>query len=122
MTTQDGWHISRSVPATLLLGLITQAAAIVWTVSMMMADIQKNTEKLISFSERVTKVEDMVQSQAVSMARIDTNIQHIRGAVEKMANEYPCSVHWCSLGTPMRSSMAEAAGSTRSATTPVMPP
>ena len=85
MTTQDGWHISKSVPATLLLGLITQAAAIVWTVSMMMADIQQNTEKLIAFSERVSKVENMVQSQAVSMARIDTNIQHIRGAVEKMA-------------------------------------
>lgn len=85
MTTQDGWHISKSVPATLLLGLITQAAAIVWTVSMMMADIQQNTEKLIAFSERVSKVENMVQSQAVSMARIDENIQHIRGAVEKMA-------------------------------------
>ena len=82
---EEGWHLSKSVPATLLLGLITQAAAIVWTVSMMMSDIQKNTEKLISFSERVTKVEDMVQNQAVSMARIDTNIQHIRGAVEKMA-------------------------------------
>jgi len=54
---------------------------------MMMADIQQNTEKLINFSERVSKVETMVQSQAVSMARIDENIQHIRGAVEKMANE-----------------------------------
>jgi hypothetical protein len=64
---------------------MTQAAAIVWTVSMMMADIQQNTEKLIAFSERVNKVEGMVQSQAVSMARIDENIQHIRGAVEKMA-------------------------------------
>ena len=85
MTKQDGWHISKSVPATLLLGLVTQAAAIVWTVSMMMADIQQNTEKLIAFSERVSKVENMVQSQAVSMARIDENIQHIRGAVEKMA-------------------------------------
>jgi hypothetical protein len=85
MTKQDGWHISKSVPATLLLGLITQAAAIVWTVSMMMADIQQNTEKLMNFSERVNKVEVMVQSQAVSMARIDTNIEHIRGAVEKMA-------------------------------------
>ncbi len=85
MTKEDGWHISKSVPATLLLGLITQAAAIVWTVSMMMADIQQNTEKLIAFSERVNKVEVMVQSQAVSMARIDTNIEHIRGAVEKMA-------------------------------------
>ncbi len=84
-STQEGWHISKSVPATLLLGLITQAAAIVWTVSMMMADIQQNTEKLIAFSERVNKVENMVQSQAVSMARIDENIQHIRGAVEKMA-------------------------------------
>ena len=84
---EEGWHISKSVPATLLLGLMTQAAAIVWTVSMMMADIQQNTEKLIAFSERVSKVENMVQSQAVSMARIDENIQHIRGAVEKMANE-----------------------------------
>ena len=83
--TEEGWHISRSVPATLLLGLITQAAAIIWTVSMMMADIQQNTEKLIGFSERVSKVENMVQSQAVSMARIDTNIEHIRGAVERMA-------------------------------------
>jgi len=85
MTKQDGWHISRSVPATLLLGLVTQAAAIVWTVSMMMADIQSNTEKLMNFSERVNKVEVMVQSQAVSMARIDTNITHIREAVERMA-------------------------------------
>jgi len=82
---QEGWHLSKSVPATLLLGLVTQAAAIVWTVSMMMADIQQNTEKLIGFSERVSKVESMVQNQAVSMARIDENIQHIRGAVEKMA-------------------------------------
>ena len=87
MKSEDGWHISKSVPATLLLGLVTQAAAIVWTVSMMMSDIDRNTENLNAFSERVTKVEQMVQSQAISMARIDVNIQHIRGAVEKMAQE-----------------------------------
>ena len=84
-TKEEGWHLSKSVPATLLLGLITQAAAIVWTVSMMMADIQQNTEKLIAFSERVSKVENMVQVQAVSMARIDENIKAIRNSVEKMA-------------------------------------
>jgi len=85
LNKQEGWHISKSVPATLLLGLITQAAAIVWTVSMMMADIQQNTEKLIAFAERVSKVENMVQSQAVSMARIDENIKAIRNSVEQMA-------------------------------------
>ena len=87
MSDQDGWHLAKSVPATLLLGLITQAAAIVWTVSMMMSDIDRNSENLNAFAERVTKVEEMVQSQAISMARIDENIQHIRGAVEKMASQ-----------------------------------
>jgi len=73
----NGWHIAKSVPATLLLGLITQAGAIVWTVSMMMADIQENQTDIVEFGQRISKVEQMVQSQAVSMARIDVNIEHI---------------------------------------------
>jgi TolA-binding protein len=68
-----------------MLGLVTQAAAIVWTVSMMMSDIDRNTENLNAFSERVTRVETMVQSQAISMARIDENIKAIRKSVEQMA-------------------------------------
>jgi len=86
MTEGEGWHISRSVPATLLLGLITQAGAIVWTVSMMMADIDKNQQDIVEFNQRVSKVEQLVQTQAVAMARIDVNIEHIRTAVEKMAD------------------------------------
>ena len=87
MANQDAWHVSKSVPVTLLLGLGTQAAAIVWTESTMQADIQRNTQDLISFTSRMVKVEEMVQTQAISMARIDENIQHIRGAVEKMASQ-----------------------------------
>jgi len=86
MTEGEGWHISRSVPATLLLGLITQAGAIVWTVSMMMADIEKNQQDIVEFNQRVSKVEQLVQTQAVAMARIDVNIEHIRTAVEKMVD------------------------------------
>ncbi len=86
MTQSEGWHISRSVPATLLLGLITQAGAIVYVVSMMMADIEKNQQDIVEFNQRVSKVEQLVQTQAVAMARIDVNIEHIRTAVEKMAD------------------------------------
>ena len=86
MIQSEGWHISRSVPATLLLGLITQAGAIVWTVSMMMADIDENQQDIVEFNQRVSKVEQLVQTQAVAMARIDVNIEHIRTAVEKMAD------------------------------------
>ena len=81
----EQWQLSKSVPVTLLLGLVTQAAAIVWTVSTMQADIQRNTRDLISFTSRMIKVEEMVQSQAVSMGRIDENIMHIRKSVEQMA-------------------------------------
>ena len=60
---QEGWHIAKSVPATLLLGLITQAGAIVWTVSMMMADIQENQTDIVEFGQRISKVEQLVQSK-----------------------------------------------------------
>ena len=86
MVQSEGWHISRSVPATLLLGLITQAGAIVYVVSMMMADIEKNQQDIVEFNQRVSKVEQLVQTQAVAMARIDVNIEHIRTAVEKMVD------------------------------------
>jgi Iap family predicted aminopeptidase len=84
--SQENWHLSKSVPATLLLGLITQAGAIVWTFSMMIADIEQNQTDIVEFNQRVSKVEQLVQTQAISMARIDVNIEHIRTAVEKMVD------------------------------------
>jgi len=84
---EDNWHLSRSVPITLIFGLIAQAAAIVWTVSMMMSDIERNGEDIMRLQSRMSIVEDATQRQAVSMARIDENIKAIRQSVEKMANE-----------------------------------
>ena len=84
---EDNWHLSRSVPITLIFGLIAQAAAIVWTVSMMMSDIERNGEEIMRLQSRMSIVEDATQRQAVSMARIDENIKAIRQSVEKMANE-----------------------------------
>jgi len=84
---EDNWHLSRSVPITLIFGLIAQAGAIVWTVSMMMADIERNGEEIMRLQSRMSIVEDATQRQAVSMARIDENIKAIRQSVEKMASE-----------------------------------
>ena len=84
---EDNWHLSRSVPITLIFGLIAQAGAIVWTVSMMMSDIERNSEEIMRLQSRMAIVEDATQRQAVSMARIDENIKAIRQSVEKMANK-----------------------------------
>ncbi len=85
MDKNDNWHLSKSVPLGLIIGLITQGAAIVWTVSMMMSDIETNRKDITETQMRVGRLETSVQNQAVSMARIDENIKAIRSAVEKMS-------------------------------------
>lgn len=84
--TQDSWHLSKSVPLGLIFGLVVQGGAIVWTVSMMMSDIENNRNQLRAVEVRVTKIEDMVYEQAVAIARIDANIEAIRGYVERIAD------------------------------------
>ena len=54
---------------------------------MMMSDIDRNSQDIAEFNNRMQKVESSVQTLAISMARIDANIQHIRGAVESMADQ-----------------------------------
>jgi len=84
--SEDSWHLSKSVPITLIFGLLVQGAAIVWTVSMMMSDIEANREDIVAIEQRMGRLENSVQSQAVALARIDENIKAIRSSVEKMAN------------------------------------
>ena len=79
--------MSEKFPIGLVIGLVTQGAAIVWTVSMMMSDIESNREKIIETQQRIGRLEDSTQSQAIAIARIDENIKAIREAVEKMATD-----------------------------------
>lgn len=82
---EDSWHLSKSVPLQVIVGLFIQAGAIVWTVSMMMSDIEKNMQDIMVLEITVNELETVVQSQQVSLARIDENIKAIRDAVERMA-------------------------------------
>ena len=87
MTDKDNtWHLSKSVPLQLIFGLLIQAGAIVWTVSMMMSDIERNMQDIMVLEITVSELEAVVQSQQVSLARIDENIKAIRDAVERMAS------------------------------------
>jgi len=83
-SVEDSWHLSKSVPITLIFGLLVQAGAIVWTVSMMMSDIERNMRDIMDMQITVSELEAVVQSQEVSLARIDENIKAIRDAVEHM--------------------------------------
>lgn len=67
----------------LIFGLVTQGAAIVWTVSMMMSDIEDNREDIIKNQLNIQRLNLAVQTQAISNARIDENIKAIRDIMER---------------------------------------
>jgi hypothetical protein len=67
----------------LIFGLVTQGAAIVWTVSMMMSDIEDNREDIVKTQLNIQRLNLAVQTQAISNARIDENIKAIRDIMER---------------------------------------
>ena len=83
--SNEPWHLSKSVPITFIFAIIMQTIALVWFVASMNTNIDVNTKELIRHETRITQVETIVQSQAVTMARMDENIKAIRDAVERMS-------------------------------------
>ena len=83
----NSWHLSKSVPVSLILALVIQAAAIVWTVSQMQSSIAANASSILKIETRTEKLELAVQGQAVALARIDENIKAIRMSVERIASK-----------------------------------
>jgi len=84
---KESWHLSKSVPISLIVALVMQAAAIVWTVSNMSSTIDRNAMDIVRLDARTASLEKIVQDQAVAMARIDENIKAIRQYVEQMIKQ-----------------------------------
>ena len=83
MDTNDSWHLSKSIPLTFVLAIIGQTIALVWFVADLNNDIQVNTREIVRHETRIIALENIVQTQAVTMARIDENIKSIRDMMEE---------------------------------------
>lgn len=83
MSEQD-WHMSKSVPISLIFAIACQTVALIWFVATLRNDVDSNRTELIRLETRTDKLEQIVQTQAVTMGRMDENIKAIRDAVEAM--------------------------------------
>jgi hypothetical protein len=80
------WHLSKSVPLTFFVGIFFQTIALVWYVSSLDHSIQNNEKELVRQDTRLSTVEQTVQAQALTLARIDENIKSIRIMMESISN------------------------------------
>ena len=83
----ESWHLSKSVPVSLIIAIILQTISLVWYVSSLDSSVKNNARDLVRQETRINTLEKTVQSQAVSLGRIDENIKAIRNLVERMAEQ-----------------------------------
>lgn len=88
MNEQEPWHLSRSVPVTLIFAIVCQTVALIWFVASLSSDVDAN--KMINARQdaKIESLERVVQNQAVTMARMDENIKSIRDLLENMASQF----------------------------------
>jgi hypothetical protein len=87
MSQEESWHLSKSIPLTLVFAIACQTVALIWFVSSLSNDIDSAKKELIRQDTRITTLETVVQGQAITMARMDENIKAIRAAVEAIATK-----------------------------------
>jgi ACT domain-containing protein len=83
----EQWHLSKSVPITLIMGLLIQAVAIVWTVSTMSAGIAENKDDILRNETRITIVERAEHDLALSMVRMETTLSQIQKILERLVKQ-----------------------------------
>ena len=83
--SSEPWHLSKSVPLSIIFAVIVQTVTLVWFIAGLNASIDQNSRDLVRHETRIEALESIVQTQAVAMARMDENIQAIRTMLEQMA-------------------------------------
>lgn len=85
MSSEESWHLSKSIPLTLIFAIICQTIALIWFVASLRGDVDSAQRELVRQDNRISVLETGVQDQAVTMARIEENILAIRSAVEALS-------------------------------------
>ena len=83
MSRDSQWHLSKSVPITFILAIVAQTVALIWFVATLRNDVDSNASQILRHEVRLESIEDVVQSQAIMLARIDENLKAIRDAIER---------------------------------------
>lgn len=81
----EPWHLSKSVPLSIIFAVIIQTVTLVWFIAGLNASIDSNAKDIVRHETRIEALETSVQNQAIAVARMDENIQAIRQMLEQMA-------------------------------------
>lgn len=80
----EQWHLNRSVPISIFIGLGVQAAAAVWMFSQMSSDIASNKKYIDRLDVQVEEIRDTASTQAVQLGRIEAQIDALMDKTDRI--------------------------------------
>ena len=78
----NSWHLSKSVPLTLIVAIVGQTIALVWYVSSLDSNVESNMKDIARHEIRLERLEETTKELSILNARIDENIKAIRQMME----------------------------------------
>jgi hypothetical protein len=85
--TKENWHLSKSVPISLIFALLIQAGAVVWHGSQWTAAIAQNRRDIDRLSSDYLAMARSAQDQAVQLARIEENTRNSAMQIENLVRQ-----------------------------------
>ena len=73
---------NKSVSISFLVGILFQTGALVWYVSSLASAIDLNARDIGRHEARLDSISEIIQSQAITLGRMDENIKSIREMME----------------------------------------
>tara|TARA_R110000787_G_scaffold111099_1_gene219984 strand:+ start:557 stop:814 length:258 start_codon:yes stop_codon:yes gene_type:complete len=80
---KESWHLSKSVPISLIFAVALQTAGILWYVAALDGNVESNARDIARHEVRLMSLEKSVQSLEIVMARMDENVKSIRVMMER---------------------------------------
>ena len=87
MTEKQGpnqWHLNKSVPISLILAIFIQTMSVAWFISSINSDVDENTRNIAKNEAAIEVIEESVNSQAITLGRINENMSEIRRTLERL--------------------------------------
>ena len=73
----------KTVSISFLIGILFQTGALVWYVSSLASSIDNNARDISRHEQQLQSLTVIIQTQAVTLGRMDENIKSIRDIMEK---------------------------------------
>jgi|TARA_R110000737_G_scaffold92145_1_gene124988 hypothetical protein len=77
----------KTVSISFLFGILFQTGALVWYVSSLASSIDNNARDISRHEQQLQSLTVIIQTQAVTLGRMDENIKSIRDIMEKPSGD-----------------------------------